>query len=98
MLELVLVSLKSEAILLQVSFLICNLEKLTNVVPKDRRYTKSHEWIKLENNVGVVGITDHAQAALGDVVFVELPGTQIKSSRETTFSPVFRKWKKIGSR
>ncbi len=37
------------------------------------RYTKEHEWIRLEDGVAVVGITDHAQEALGDVVFVELP-------------------------
>jgi glycine cleavage system H protein len=36
-------------------------------------YTKEHEWIRLENGIAVVGITDHAQEQLGDVVFVELP-------------------------
>ena len=39
----------------------------------DVRYTKDHEWIPLEGGVGVVGITDYAQNALGDVVFVEVP-------------------------
>ena len=37
------------------------------------RYTKEHEWLRLEDGIAVVGITDHAQEALGDVVFVELP-------------------------
>jgi glycine cleavage system H protein len=37
------------------------------------RYTKEHEWVRLENGVATVGITDHAQTALGDIVFVELP-------------------------
>ena len=37
------------------------------------RYTKEHEWIRVEDGVAVIGITDHAQEALGDVVFVELP-------------------------
>lgn len=37
------------------------------------RYTKDHEWIRMEDGVAIVGITDHAQEALGDVVFVELP-------------------------
>lgn len=37
------------------------------------RFTKDHEWIKVEGNVGTVGITDYAQHALGDVVFVEVP-------------------------
>ena len=41
--------------------------------PDDLRYTKEHEWLRLEGNEGVVGITDFAQDALGDVVFVELP-------------------------
>ena len=42
-------------------------------VPEDLHYSKDHEWIRVEGNVGVVGITDHAQDALGDVVYVELP-------------------------
>ena len=41
--------------------------------PEDVRYTKEHEWLRLENGEGVVGITDFAQDSLGDVVFVELP-------------------------
>jgi glycine cleavage system H protein len=41
--------------------------------PADFKYTKEHEWIKVEGDTGVVGITDHAQKALGDIVFVELP-------------------------
>jgi glycine cleavage system H protein len=39
----------------------------------DTRYTKDHEYIRVEGGVGTVGITDYAQKALGDVVFVELP-------------------------
>jgi glycine cleavage system H protein len=43
-------------------------------VPSDLRYRDSHEWVRLEDDGSVVvGITDHAQAALGDIVFVELP-------------------------
>ena len=41
--------------------------------PTDRRYTSEHEWVKLEGDVAVVGITDFAQDQLGDVVYVELP-------------------------
>ncbi|MEG1772343.1 MAG: glycine cleavage system protein GcvH [Clostridia bacterium] len=41
--------------------------------PKDRKYTKEHEWIMVENGVAKIGITDHAQDALGDIVFVEMP-------------------------
>jgi len=41
--------------------------------PKDYKYTKEHEWIKVEGKTGIVGITDHAQNSLGDIVFVDLP-------------------------
>ena len=43
--------------------------------PDDRQYSKEHEWIKMEGDRGTVGITDHAQRQLGDVVYVELPET-----------------------
>ncbi|HEY2123810.1 MAG TPA: glycine cleavage system protein GcvH [Chthoniobacterales bacterium] len=43
------------------------------LVPEDLRYAETHEWIRLEGVTGIVGITDHAQAELTDVVFVELP-------------------------
>lgn len=42
-------------------------------LPTDLRYNSSHEWVRLEGDVATVGITDHAQAELTDVVFVELP-------------------------
>ncbi len=42
-------------------------------VPDDLRYTKEHEWCRLKGTRAVVGITDHAQDALGDIVYVELP-------------------------
>ncbi len=51
--------------------------------PADLKYTKEHEWIKIEGNTGTIGITDHAQQALGDIVFVELPkpGTVITAGK-----------------
>ncbi|MDI9640884.1 glycine cleavage system protein GcvH [Kamptonema cortianum] len=42
-------------------------------IPTDLKYTKSHEWIRLEGDLATVGITDHAQSELGDIVFVDLP-------------------------
>jgi len=47
--------------------------------PKDFYYTKEHEWIKVEGDEGLVGITDFAQHQLGDIIFVELPqvGTEL---------------------
>ena len=52
--------------------------------PEDCQYTKEHEWVRLEDGIAVVGITDYAQDHLGDVVFVELPdiGTDV-----TQFEP-----------
>jgi glycine cleavage system H protein len=41
--------------------------------PDDRRYTKEHEWVRAEGDIGTVGITDHAQKELGDIVYVDLP-------------------------
>lgn len=42
-------------------------------VPAGLKYSKEHEWVKVEGNVATIGITDHAQHALGDIVFVDLP-------------------------
>ena len=42
-------------------------------VPKGMQYTKTHEWVRIEGETATVGITEHAQDELGDVVFVELP-------------------------
>ena len=44
-----------------------------SVIPAELKYTKSHEWVKEEDGVFVVGLTDYAQSALGDLVFVNLP-------------------------
>jgi glycine cleavage system H protein len=46
---------------------------MTASYPEDCRYTKEHEWVRAAGDRGTIGITDHAQKALGDVVFVELP-------------------------
>lgn len=45
------------------------------MIPQDLRYTKEHEWIRLDGDQGTVGITDHAQEELGDITFVEMPET-----------------------
>lgn len=42
-------------------------------IPDDLHYSKDHEWVRVEGDVGVIGITDYAQNSLGDVVYVELP-------------------------
>jgi len=43
------------------------------MTPIDRRYTKTHEWVKIEGTTALVGITDYAQRALGDITFIEAP-------------------------
>ena len=56
--------------------------------PTDLKYTKEHEWIKVEGSTATVGITDYAQESLGDIVFVELPkpGSEITAGK--TFGTV----------
>lgn len=49
--------------------------------PKDVRYTKDHEWVRISGDTAVVGITDYAQGELGDIVFVELPARGRKVKR-----------------
>lgn len=54
-----------------------------SVVPDELKYTKDHEWAKLEGSVATIGVTDHAQRELGDIVFVELPkvGARVESGQ-----------------
>jgi glycine cleavage system H protein len=53
-------------------------------VPSELKYLATHEWLRIEGNIGIIGITDHAQDALGDVVFVDLPevNREIKAGEE----------------
>lgn len=50
------------------------------IFPENLKYTKDHEWLSLEGEIGTIGVTDYAQGELGDVVFVELPtvGKELK--------------------
>lgn len=52
------------------------------MTPSDRRYTETHEWVKIEKGLAVVGISDYAQEALGDITFVELPETDHNVGQE----------------
>ncbi|MHB0869831.1 MAG: glycine cleavage system protein GcvH [Chloroflexota bacterium] len=58
------------------------------MVPKDLRYSKEHEWVKVEGDEAVVGITDHAQEQLGDVVYVDLPPVGQQLQQFKTFGVV----------
>jgi glycine cleavage system H protein len=57
-------------------------------VPENLHYSKDHEWIRVEGGVGTVGITDHAQDSLGDVVYVELPKPGETFAAHETFGSV----------
>ena len=57
-------------------------------IPKELKYTKEHEWVTIDNNIATIGITDHAQGQLGDIVFVELPELESKISQDDTFGVV----------
>ena len=56
--------------------------------PNELRYTKEHEWVKVEENTAVIGITDFAQNELGDIVFVELPEVGDEVSLDQPFGSV----------
>ena len=56
--------------------------------PENLRYTKDHEWIKLDGEIGIVGITDYAQSELGDVVFLELPAVGTKVEQGKSFGTI----------
>src|SRR5947207_7885967 len=51
--------------------------------PENFRYTKEHEWVRADGDTGTIGITDHAQQELGDIVYVDLPkvGTRIEAGK-----------------
>lgn len=57
-------------------------------IPEDRRYTDQHEWVLLQDGTARIGITDYAQDALGDVVFVDLPDNGIEVSAGDTIAEV----------
>jgi glycine cleavage system H protein len=59
-------------------------------IPEDLRYTKSHEWVRIEGDTATLGITHHAQEELGDVVFVELPdeGATFDAGESFLYTPV----------
>ncbi|MCO4792651.1 MAG: glycine cleavage system protein GcvH [Bacteriovoracaceae bacterium] len=56
--------------------------------PEELKYTKEHEWIKVDGDIATVGITDFAQESLGDIVFVELPEIDTDLDKESPFGVV----------
>ena len=57
-------------------------------IPTEIKYTKEHEWISLDGEVAMIGITDHAQSQLGDIVFVELPDVDTEINQNDTFGVI----------
>ena len=56
--------------------------------PQDFRYTKEHEWVRVDGDIGTIGITDHAQQELGDIVYVDLPKVGTKVTQGATAGSV----------
>ncbi len=84
---------------------------MSNEVRNDLKYTESHEWLKLKGDLAQIGITDHAQSELTDIVFVELPsvGKEVKKGEELCvvesvksvseiFSPISGKVSKVNDK
>ncbi len=58
------------------------------MIPSDLKYTKEHEWVKVEKNIAVIGITDYAAGELGDIVFVEMPKVGAKVQQMKAFGTI----------
>jgi glycine cleavage system H protein len=56
--------------------------------PENLRYTKDHEWVRIDGSTGWIGITDYAQGELGDVVFIELPAIGTKLEQGKSFGTI----------
>ena len=57
-------------------------------VPVELKYTKEHEWVRVDGNIATIGITDWAQGELGDIVFVELPEVGSATEQMSTFGTI----------
>jgi len=56
--------------------------------PKELKYTEDHEWIKVDGNVGIIGITDHAQSELGDIVYIDIPDDEAELDKDETMGTI----------
>jgi glycine cleavage system H protein len=57
-------------------------------VPEDLKYSRTHEWVRVEGDIVTIGITDHAQAELGDVTYVDLPEPGLQLAHDMQFGEV----------
>lgn len=58
------------------------------MIPENLKYSTTHEWVKAEDDLATIGITDHAQSELGDIVYLELPNTGITVQKEDVFGTI----------
>jgi glycine cleavage system H protein len=57
-------------------------------IPENIKYTNDHEWVKVEGNIGIIGITDYAQGELGDVVFIDIDSDLSEISKGQSFGTI----------
>jgi glycine cleavage system H protein len=57
-------------------------------IPEELKYTKDHEWARIEDDVATIGITDYAQSELGDIVYVELPEVGLQTKQMDSFGTI----------
>lgn len=57
-------------------------------IPKDLKYTRDHEWVRIDGDIATVGITDHAQSELGDIIFIEFPDLNQELAQEEPFGTI----------
>ena len=57
-------------------------------LPQDLKYTKEHEWVKVDGVTAIIGITDHAQGELGDIIFVEFPDIDQEIEKDEPFGTI----------
>ena len=58
------------------------------IVPENLKYTKEHEWVKVEGDLATIGITDHAQSELGDIIFLEFPDLNQNITKDEPFGTI----------
>ena len=61
---------------------------MSSPIPKELKYTEDHEWVKVDGDTATVGITDHAQSELGDIIFIEFPETNDIIERMEPFGTI----------
>ena len=57
-------------------------------LPEDLKYTKEHEWLRVDGETAIIGITEHAQSELGDIIFIEFPNVDQKIEKNEPFGTI----------